>query len=111
MADYHHKKGNLLPPYRGTVSDANGPVNLSLASSVLFRMWDRNTRQVVIDDQPVQIVDGPAGKFSYGWQAADVDAIGTYLAEVDVVYPSGVLTCPNPGAIVILISERGPDGP
>jgi hypothetical protein len=108
--DFYHKQGNLYPPYRGIISDAVGPVDLD-AATLTFRMWSTRTGELVVAAGVAQPEPATPGAFRYDWQAGETDVPGFYHAEIDVELPAGEFTFPNPGWIVIQISERGPEPP
>jgi hypothetical protein len=97
------KRGDLYPAITGTVSDADGPVPLGGASSVTLLLSTTQGGTITLLTCPVDVVapaavrdDPDCGKWSYAWQAGDTVKVGTYKAEVEVLWPgSEPQTFPN----------------
>lgn len=108
MAAFRIKKGDLLPKISGTCEDANGPVDLTTASSVRFLMGlpGSSTNKVAA---PAAFVSKPDGTVEYAWVSGDTDTVGEYDAEFEVTWPgTKPETFPNRGYIKVSITaDRG----
>lgn len=95
MNPYRIKRGDTGPPFLATLLDADGePVDIS-GASLLFKARDHKTKATVIS-AAMAIVDGPAGRVRYVWQAADTASARFLDAEVEVTLVGGeVQTFPN----------------
>ncbi len=105
------KKGDLLPILDVVLRDSQGAVNLSGATSATFKM---STPQDVADNSAPKIdavaaIDGDQGanpgKVTYTWTSGDTDTIGTFWAEIVVLYTSKTITYPNGGYYIVEILE------
>jgi hypothetical protein len=66
-----------------------------------------NLAKQVILDEPMTVIDSPAGIVTYDWQTGDTDVSGVYYAEFEVTYGDGsVETFPNSGNISIKITPE-----
>lgn len=109
MADLTLKAHDTWPPVRFTLSDANGPVDLSTATTVkMILKGTANTGAVTITGTCVPDPDQTAnkGKGSYTWATGDTDNPDTYNAEFEVTWGDGTIeTFPNDGYKTVLIEE------
>jgi hypothetical protein len=91
MAVPEYKTGDTFPAISGTISDANGPVNIFAASSIRFIAKTGSTviagAATKIDDNTVPL----RGKWSYSWGPSDLLAAGTYTCELEVTWSTGVI--------------------
>jgi hypothetical protein len=102
------KRNDLLPEIQGVCEDANGPVDLTTASSVKFLMGlpGVTTNKV---SAAATFVDRPNGVVKYSWVSGDTDTAGEYEGEFEVMWPgTKPETFPNRGKIKIVIeADRG----
>jgi hypothetical protein len=80
------KQNDLEPPLQVTLLDGTTPVDLTLATGVLFLMKNSGGLKVnyamVVDPNPT------TGKVSYAWISGDTDTVGQYSAEIQVTWPA-----------------------
>ncbi len=98
MADFVLKKGDLLPTFDLQLLDDNVAIDLSSGvDSVKFYL--RNSDGVLkIDGGSMSFIGtGSDGKIRYTWTGTDTDTVGNYVAEVIVVWTTGMKpqTFPN----------------
>lgn len=98
------KQGDLKPTLKGTCKDADGNVIDVSGASIGFYMWDRDGNSI-IDNGPVNKIDGPNGKVEYKWQSGDTETIGVYHGEFVAQFSDGEMTIPNDGFISITIED------
>jgi len=102
------KQHDLYPPLQFTLSDANGPVDLSTAESITLLMKSGGT---VVDGTCTADADQVTNKgvATYTWVSGDTDTAGTYDVEFEVAWPDGIETFPNTGYLSIVIEpDLGP---
>ena len=85
------KQHDLLPRFDFTLLDFDEPADLSYALSARFMMRNRSTglkvdRNAVILDQSV---DANVGKGYYEWVEGDTDTVGSFKAEIEVIWADG----------------------
>ncbi len=107
MADFTFKQGDRVPALNVTLSDANGPADLTLSTSIRFQMEKKGTRERVIDSTSVTIVTPPGvdGVVTYQWQLADTDDWGLFRGVFVVTFPAGESSFPSDGYIEISIQR------
>lgn len=89
---YRVKRGDTPGIVRGTLSDHDGPVDISTASEVRLLIRKRNAPALKVSAVVTNEDDGtPAarGRWSYTWAPADLDTAGTYDVEVQVTWADG----------------------
>lgn len=98
-ADWTTKKDDLLPILSVVLEDANGPVDLSGANSINFKMILKDVlgQAPKVDAAAVPDPDQVTnkGKITYTWVDGDTDAPGTYYGEFEALYGTKPLTFPN----------------
>ncbi len=81
------KQGDLEPPLEIQLTSGADPVNLTGAARVRFIMSSKAGTKVdadmVVADQSTR-----PGVVRYIWQLGDTDTIGSFNAEVQVVWPA-----------------------
>lgn len=94
MASLTVKQFDTDPALSATLSDVNGPIVLTNASSVKFVMKGKSSATVVTGT--CTIVDAVSGKVSYAWVAPDTNTPDTYSVEFVIHWTAGgVQTVPN----------------
>jgi hypothetical protein len=91
MAVPEYKTGDTWPPITGTVSDANGVVDISSAASLRFIA---KSGAFVIAGAAENLDDGQpanAGKWKYTWGANDLANAGEYECEIEITWSAGVI--------------------
>ena len=108
-ADWTTKKDDLLPILSVTLEDINGPVDLSGASSINFKMILKDDLgqtpkidAIAIPD-PDQVTN--KGQITYAWVDGDTDTPGTYYGEFEALYGASPLTFPNDTYYIIGIID------
>ncbi len=92
------KVGDTADPLEAVLTDANGPVDLSAAASVHFKMRESRLLTTKVDSLAVPDPDqiNNKGKVRYFWQDSDVNTDGGFLGEFRVVGLNGKkATFPN----------------
>lgn len=93
------KTGDTTQDMTGTVTDANGPVNIFTAASIRFIAKSTTGSFPVIAGAAVKIDDGTSplrGKWRYVWGATDLANAAEYESELEVTWTTGkVETFPN----------------
>ena len=89
-ASFTMKQGDTLPAMIGTLSDAVGVVDLTLASSVFLHVVHASTGVVVVN-AACTVVNAVGGKVSYAWQSADTAVAGDFEFEFLVTWSNGAM--------------------
>lgn len=88
-------KGLTAPVLRGTVERENDEtVNIS-GDSAVFRMWNKQTREVVVDNEPADIIS--ATQVEYEFSALETATPGDYEGIFIITYAVGGGTEMVPG--------------
>lgn len=94
MADLTIKQHDTHPPIEATLSDANGPVNLT-GSTVKLILKSAGAGSTVITGT-CTIVSAAAGTVRYDWLAPDTASVNTLSGEFEVTWSTGkITTFPN----------------
>lgn len=102
MPDRTFKAHDLFPPLEATLSDENGPIDLSTATSVKLLMKSGSTNVT----GRCTVVDAANGRVRYDWIRGDTDTIGTYQVEFEITWPTALPeTVPNTGYNEIVIEQ------
>lgn len=107
LYDFYIKVGNTAPDLQVELLDDDGdPINISGYSSIKFSMRNQKSGTVIVDDAAATEISTNPGIIKYEWEAVDTATAGVYEGEFKVVLISGqIITFPNNGYILILISE------
>lgn len=94
MADLTIKQHDTWPPVEATLSDANGPVNLTGAAVKLI-LKSAGAGATVVSGS-CTIVSAVAGTVRYDWISADTASVNTLSGEFEVTWSTGkITTFPN----------------
>ena len=102
--DFYMKQYDTAPAFICSLSDVNGPVNLSAAAVwfVMKALTGASTPKVYAAGA---VADAVNGVVSYSWISADTNVVGDYNAEWQVTYASGKRqTFPDPGYQLVRIT-------
>lgn len=87
------KQYDTYPPLSATLTDSNGPINLSTATSVEFVMVGNKTATKVTG--ACAITNATQGQVKYQWATNDLATPDTYQVEFAIHWASGVQKVPN----------------
>lgn len=87
-SDFTIKSHDQLPSIQATFSTAQGPVDLSSATSVKFIM-KAGVGGTIVVNAPAVIVTPASGVVRYDWLTADTATPGDYTAEWQVTWAGG----------------------
>lgn len=105
MADFSIKEGDTKPILNMTLKDANdAAVNLDTATTITLKVQKIGATDLIVD---VVVSDESAtGKISYTFTAAQTATPGHYVAEVLVLWSTGVLErFPTEGQFTVDIED------
>jgi hypothetical protein len=108
MTDYYMAVADQKPDLKMTLSDQDGPVNLSGASSVTlqYRLGD-TAKSVVGTIEPLQSTTGKGFVFFTFAQASDIPAAGRWRVQVEVMWPGAQKqTFPSKDHDWMIVTER-----
>lgn len=92
MADLTIKQNDTWPPLKATLTDENGPIDLTTATAV--RVIMKGTTVTI--DGVCTVVSATTGEVSYTWAAGDTAVNGSYNTEFEINWGSGrIETVPN----------------
>ena len=101
-SDFSLKQDDTWPPLNATLSDANGPINLTTATSVTFIMKPTGGGSPITGT--CTIVSAAAGTVRYVWVTGNTTVAGTYQAEFEILWADGKIgTVPNEGYFTVEI--------
>jgi hypothetical protein len=88
------KKNDRRPLFVVALADNIGEpdeavVNLTTAGTVVFNMRDATSEEVKVSRGTCSITDAANGEVTYSWGTADTNTVGTYQAEVEVLWNDG----------------------
>lgn len=93
MANLVVKANDTYPPITAVLSDANGPINLTTATTVMFIM--KSSTGVMVSGT-CTITSPTAGQVQYLWATSDLAVIGQYEVEFEIHWSGGgIQTVPN----------------
>jgi hypothetical protein len=91
-ADFVIKRGDQRQYLRGTLKANGVAVDLTDALEVHLYLYTKETEQGLarrIATGPLTILDAPAGRWEYPWEADDLQKAGLYQGELEVVWDNG----------------------
>jgi len=89
------KKGDDADPYKATLEDVDGAVDLTGVSQVRFYMRNAATGNKKINGKQMTVTDSANGKVKYEWDSEDVDETGLFEAEIVATFTDGDETFPS----------------
>lgn len=105
MTDFYIKQNDTSPVLLATITDADGPVNLTSASVTFYMARAVGSVKTVIASGAATITNATAGQVSYTWAGDDTAISGIHIAEFEVVFADASKeTFPNDGYILIHIT-------
>lgn len=105
MADFSIKANDTWPPLEGTLSDLDGPIDLTTAQEVrLLLKGTRKANPATVSG--VCTISSPTnGAIEYFWVSADTAVPDLYSAEFEITWADGsVQSVPNDKYLYVLIS-------
>ena len=91
------KQDDTAPALQATLSDSNGPINLTNATSVKLVMKGNNTATVVVGT--CTITNAAQGQVSYTFTAGNTATPDVYQVEFEITWSGGgEQTVPNAAA-------------
>lgn len=84
------KQNDTRPPTNPTLTRGGTPVDLTLASSVTFKLREIGRQDLKVNSSAV-ITDAVNGVVEYRWSAGDTDTAGKYHAEYQVLWNDGTV--------------------
>lgn len=102
MADYSIKRGDSNPPIVAVLSDANGVIDLSTATSVTLQFKTTGTGSTTFS-RACTVTGAAAGEVTYQWTLADaasgpLAAVNSFNIEWEILWgDSTKTTVPNIG--------------
>lgn len=104
MADFSLKKHDTWPPLNATLSDANGPINLTAATTVKLIIKPTGGGSAITGT--CAVISAPAGTVRYTWATGNTDISGTYSGEFEITWSDGKIgTVPNEGYFTLEILD------
>src|ERR1700733_8450843 len=80
------KQGDTWPPLAAILSDANGPIDLSTATTI--EIWMKGISGTVVSGLCTP-VDAAAGSIIYSWGPTDTAVPDTYNVEFEITWSGG----------------------
>lgn len=92
--DFALKRGDTVPALEATLTDQDGPINLTTATSVKLLAKSRTDATTI--SGTCSIVSAAQGKISYTWVSGNTSAPGSYDMEFEITWGVGQIeTVPN----------------
>lgn len=98
MTSFSIPQDTLLPILTATLTDDNGPINLT-GATVKFQMRLPGSTVLKVDTN-AQIVSAVAGQVAYTWQTNDTNTPGLYIGWFLLSYGAAPLMAPNPQLVI-----------
>lgn len=100
MASLTVKRFDTYPPIAATLTDSNGPINLTNATTVKIILKGTT----VLITGTCTIVSPTAGTVQYAWTTGDTNIADTYQVEFEIHWAAGgIQTVPNAAAANLTI--------
>jgi hypothetical protein len=104
MADYVVKRHDTFPALKATLSDENGPINLTSATRVKFIAASTTTSTPLVIEGECTIEEATGGVVAYPWAVGDLATAGTYNVEFQITWAGGgIESVPNTGYKTMLV--------
>ena len=100
MADIYLKQKDQLPILRATLSDENGPVDLTGGT---VKVWFCLKAGGTPKSGNCTIVDEAGGIVEYAWASGDSDTAGDYNLEFVATLAGKTITFPNDGYLLLRV--------
>lgn len=109
---FNVKQGDLLPSLSAILKTVDGVViDLTTATSVLFRMWQQKTAPTFKVNAAAVVVVPAAGSVRYDWVGTDTDVVGDFRAEFVITWPGPKKqTVPTVGQFTVRVLDAGLPG-
>ena len=105
MADFSLKQNDTWPPLNATLTDANGPIDLTAATGVKLILAPTGGGATIVN-AACTIVSAVAGTVRYTWTTGDTTTIGTFKGEFEITWTGGKIgTVPNEGYFTVEILD------
>jgi hypothetical protein len=103
MADLTIKRGDTYPFLKGTLSDADGVVNLT-GAAVRVILKTKGTTPTVLVNGVCTITNPTGGQVEYEWLTPDTADVNTLDGEFEVTWGDGeITTFPNEGYFEVAV--------
>lgn len=103
MADLTLKRHDTYPPLRATLSDVNGPIDLTSAVSVKLIMKGKTS---LVTGLCAIVSPSTSGSIQYNWATNDLSVSDTYNVEFEIGWAGGgIQTVPNSGYSTIEVVD------
>lgn len=86
---FYLKQHDTAPAIATTLTDPNGKVVVLTGASITFTMSATVGGTPKVNRGTVTILNATAGTCQYQWLTGDTNALGSFYAEWEVVFPSG----------------------
>lgn len=108
MSNFFLKVGDTKPSISATLTVNGAPIGDLMGATVKFKMRDLNgVAGVYKVNATATVVDNATCAVRYDWVPADVDTVGTWIAEWFVTYAdTSKQTVPNADCQIVYISPR-----
>jgi hypothetical protein len=107
MADFAIKQNDTHPPLEVVLSDLDGPIDLTTATSVWLMMrGQKRTGAVSVTGQALVVPPATDGFVIYEWIPLDTAVADLYNAEFEIRWGDGsVQTVPNSGYFYVDVQD------
>lgn len=105
IPDFSIKQHDTWPPLQATLTDQDGPINLTNATAVRLIMKG----STVTVTGGCTVVDPVNGVVSYAWAVGDLAVADNYQVEFEITWNTGTIeTVPNDGYMnVSVVADLG----
>lgn len=104
MSSLTFKRFDTYPPLTVTLTDQNGPIDLSTASSVHMEM--KSSVGTIIPSLAMASFSATSGVIQHTWVGSETSMADTWNLEWEIKWANGgVQTVPNTGIVAITIEQ------